>query len=71
VEAERLQLLKRLTSGLQLSGKLELVARQTKGTSFADIACVCTEVAKISVLNENAVTDTKVLLKLWRDWTDK
>jgi len=69
--AERLRLLKRLTSGLKLSGSLEIVAKRTANASFADIARMCAEVAKIAVLRKTTTTDTKALLAIWKDWSGK
>lgn len=69
---ERLALLKRLTSGLRFSGKLETVAKATDGASFADIARVCSEAAKTVVLRGTGESvDVKMLVASWKDWQQR
>lgn len=66
--AERLILLRHLTSGLKLTGSLEAVAKQMAGCSFADIERAVNEIAKTKVLsNAGSVTCASVIAET-RDW---
>ena len=69
--AERLALLRHLTSGLNLTGSLATVARQLEGCSFADIERAVTEVAKTKVLSNSATVACATIAAESRSWCSK
>jgi len=67
----RFILLKRLTSGLKISGSLEAAARSMQSASYADITRVCLEVTKTAVLLNRKQLTTTALIESWKTWKKK
>lgn len=61
-EAERLRLLKHLTSGLKLKGSLAPVAKGTAGCSYAEVERAVFEVAKLAVIERRQMTSASEIL---------
>jgi SpoVK/Ycf46/Vps4 family AAA+-type ATPase len=72
-QAQRLQLLTRLTSGLKINGSLNSVAQKTTSASFADIARICSEVTKASIIQNPIQRDIPAsdLVAAWKDWQER
>lgn len=67
-KAERLVLLRHLTSGLKLSGSVEEAAKQMAGCSFAEIERAVNEIAKTKVLTgAKSVTSASIVAET-REW---
>jgi SpoVK/Ycf46/Vps4 family AAA+-type ATPase len=70
-EAQRLALLKHLTSGLKVNGSLVNVARKMHGRSFAELNRSVLEVAKDSIINSRDQVDAGDFLKESHHWRKK
>jgi len=66
--AERLVLLRHLSSGLKLNGSLEATAKQLSGCSFADIERAVNEIAKLKVLSGAESVAWASIVSETREW---
>ncbi|WP_052361977.1 AAA family ATPase [Geminisphaera colitermitum] len=68
---QRLEYLRRFTSGLRITGTLPTLAQNTTTASFADLARICQEASKTAILSGTNQTTTAILTDIWRDWKNK
>ncbi|MFZ4766556.1 MAG: AAA family ATPase [Roseimicrobium sp.] len=70
-EADRLRLLRHLTSGLKLKGSLLSVAKGTAGCSYAEVERAVYEVAKATVIENRSLTTAAEILAASKQFQSK
>jgi DNA polymerase III delta prime subunit len=70
-ESERLELLRHLTSGLKLTGRLSSVAKGMVGRSFAEVERAVFEVAKTLVIENRSSASTTDILRASQQFEKK